>query len=180
MLGDLIMRNKKNIIIISSIILIVVLVFTLVYSRLSDSSESSESNNKPVQTNEVSASNNQLPANPDQSLIDPSQENDISSESQKTNDYYVLYINNTDGSTASFVPPSLNPNFKEGESYNVSISIDDDGNIINNDKIIVVNDYILSDENKDYIHQILPDEKQSSSAIEEIQKQIDEVKENSK
>lgn len=165
--------KKKKVLTVILIILIAAVVIPLFYVNVFNSSEtinnSSENANQHTEVNEQPAIDNDIVE-------------EIDLENVEENDYYVVYINNTDGSNTSYVPTSLNPGFKETESYNISIVIDDNGNIVNDEKIIVVNEYILSESNKVNIREILSDERRASEAITELQEElsgIQESKENS-
>lgn len=89
------------------------------------------------------------------------------------NKYYHVYIkyNNTG---VSFVPLKLNPDFEENSDYNVSTSIDDDGNIINDGKIIVIDNFVISDENKEMIKNIAG--RNYDDALKEIEDEVNKVK----
>ncbi|MFC0301244.1 hypothetical protein ACFFIS_10510 [Virgibacillus soli] len=96
----------------------------------------------------------------------------------KENKFYIIYIKRKNGSGSSFVPEKLNPDFKNDSEYNVSISFDDDGNIINDDKIIQIDNFVISSQNKEKIREIAG-ERNYVAALKEIEERIQEIKESS-
>ncbi|MDY0407494.1 hypothetical protein [Paracerasibacillus soli] len=76
------------------------------------------------------------------------------------------------------MPEKLNPDFKNDSEYNVSISFDDDGNIINDDKIIQIDNFVISSQNKEKIREIAG-ERNYVAALKEIEERIQEIKESS-
>lgn len=94
------------------------------------------------------------------------------------NKYYSIYVrkNKDNDNASSFVPLTLNPGFKNDQDYNISTSIDDNGNIINDEKTIVVDNFQISKENKAKIKQIVGESKYDE-AIKEIQERMLEIKE---
>lgn len=97
----------------------------------------------------------------------------------KENKYYVIYIKQNNGTGSSFVPEKLNPSFKSDSDFNVSISIDDNGNIINDDKIIVIDNFLISTENKETIKNIAGTTNYDQ-ALKEIEERVLETKKNNK
>ena len=95
----------------------------------------------------------------------------------KENEYYVIYIKLNNGAGSSFVPLMLNPGLKNDSNFNVNISFDDDGNIINDDKIIVIDNFVISQENKEMIKEIAGI-KNYDEALKEIEERIDDTKKN--
>lgn len=93
------------------------------------------------------------------------------------NKYYAIYItdeNNKMGT--SFVPKKLNPSFSGGSSYQVRITTDDNGNIINdNGKIIHIKNFVISEENKQKIREIAGEE-DYDEALKEIEERVLEAK----
>ncbi|MBD7913463.1 MULTISPECIES: hypothetical protein [Clostridium] len=107
------------------------------------------------------------------------QENNTNADSVpvKENKYYVVYIKQNDGTGSSFVPLKLNPGFKNDSDFHVSISFDDNGKIINDDKIIIVDNFVVSDENKEMIKK-LAGINNYNEALKEIEDRVNETKEN--
>ncbi|MCM3587022.1 hypothetical protein M3182_14890 [Mesobacillus maritimus] len=97
--------------------------------------------------------------------------------SPKENKYYIIYIEHGNGSGSSFVPLKLNPGFTNGTDFNVSISFDDNGNIINGEKIIVVRDFLISNENKEMIRKVAGKD-DYEEALKEIEDRVEETKKN--
>ncbi|KYC98270.1 hypothetical protein MXL46_17005 [Heyndrickxia sporothermodurans] len=95
----------------------------------------------------------------------------LNSDTVHKNKYYIVYIKQDDGKASSFVPKKLNPSFKEDADYNVSISIDDNGNILNDGKIIVVDNFVISKENKKTIKKIAGEENYKG-ALKEIEERV--------
>ncbi|MHC1685353.1 MAG: hypothetical protein AB6733_20840 [Clostridiaceae bacterium] len=102
------------------------------------------------------------------------EENDIKSFPVQENKYYSVHIKYNDNDASEFVPLKLNPGLKDGDSYNVSTVIDDNGNIIG-DKIIVVDNFVISDENKEMIKKVAGND--YDEALKEIEDRVNETKE---
>jgi hypothetical protein len=92
------------------------------------------------------------------------------------NKYYVVYIELDDGTASSFVPLKLNPGFSNDKDYHVSISIDDNGNVDKSEKIIVIENFLISNKNKETIKRIAG-EKTYKEALKEIENRVAETKE---
>lgn len=92
----------------------------------------------------------------------------------RENKYYYVYFKGNSGSSTSFIPLNLNPEYKIGSEYNISISTDDDGNVVDDGKIIVIENYIISEENKEKIKNIAG--RNYDAAIKEIEEKINDVK----
>lgn len=101
----------------------------------------------------------------------------ISSIPVEENEYYVVYVNQNNGSSSSFVPLKLNPGFKNDSDFNVSISFDDNGNIINDNKIMVIDNFVISKENKEMIKKIAGI-KDYNEALKEIEDRVNDTKRN--
>ena len=95
------------------------------------------------------------------------------------NKYYCVYLRYNEGEATTFLPLTLNKGYKIGDEYNMSINIDDDGNIEDDSMLIVIDDFIISKENEKKIKEIAGKEKYDE-AINEIQTKINETKENLK
>lgn len=93
----------------------------------------------------------------------------------KENEYYIVYIQQNNGTGSSFIPLTLNPGFKEESNYGVSISFDDNGNIINDNKIIIIDNFLISNENKKMIKKIAGKDKYEE-ALKEIEERLIETK----
>lgn len=91
------------------------------------------------------------------------------------NKYYVIYIRQDNGAGSSFVPETLNPDFSNSSDFNVRISFDDDGNIINDGKIIEIDHFEISDENKETIKKI-SGQSNYDEALKEIEERVLEAK----
>lgn len=100
----------------------------------------------------------------------------VSSTPIKQNKHYIVYVEyNNGGSASSFVPLSLNPELKDNYVFDVSISVDDNGNIINDDKIIVIDNFVISDENKKMIKNIAGTNNYDE-ALKEIEEWVNSTK----
>ncbi len=97
------------------------------------------------------------------------------SKEEKQNQYYVIYIKYGNGSGSSFVPLSLNPGLKNDSDYHVSISFDDNGDIINSDKIIVIDEFLISNDNKEMIKKIAGKDNYKE-ALKEIEDRVIDTK----
>jgi hypothetical protein len=73
------------------------------------------------------------------------------------------------------VPETLNPDFSNSSDFNVRISFDDDGNIINDGKIIEIDHFEISDENKETIKKI-SGQSNYDEALKEIEERVLEAK----
>ncbi|MBY0600456.1 hypothetical protein [Bacillus bingmayongensis] len=93
----------------------------------------------------------------------------------KENQYYIVYIQQNNGTGSSFIPLTLNPGFEEGSNYGVSISFDDNGNINNDNKIIIIDNFLISNENKEMIKKIAGKDKYKE-ALKEIEERVIEAK----
>lgn len=100
-----------------------------------------------------------------------------SSLTVKENEYYVVYVKGNNGSGSSFVPLKLNPGFKNDSNFNESISFDDNGKIINDNKIIVIDNFVISKENKETIKKIAG-LKDYNEALKEIEDRVNDAKQN--
>lgn len=96
-------------------------------------------------------------------------------KSKEKNKYYSVLVNGLDGSASSFIPTTINLDLKHDSEYTISTSIDDSGNILDNDKVIVVNNCTLSNENKNFIKSIAGDKYEE--ALKEIEEGIKSSKE---
>lgn len=94
--------------------------------------------------------------------------------SKKENEYYIVYVKLKNGAS-SFIPEKLNPGFKNDSNYNVSISISDNGSIINDEHIIQIDNFTISSENKKKIKKIAGEENYDA-ALREIQNGILQIK----
>jgi hypothetical protein len=92
----------------------------------------------------------------------------------KENKYYVVYVKLKNGGS-SFVPEELNPNYKNDSDYHVTISFDDNGNIIDKKKVIEIDNFSISSENKEQIKKIAGVEKYDE-ALKEIQERVLQIK----
>ncbi|MFT8312870.1 MAG: hypothetical protein ABF633_01295 [Clostridium sp.] len=100
-----------------------------------------------------------------------------SSITVKENEYYVVYVKGNNGSGSSFVPLKLNPDFKNDSNFNESISFDDNGKIINDNKIIVIDNFVISKENKETIKKIAG-LNGYNEALKEIEERVNDTKQN--
>ncbi|NLK95997.1 MAG: hypothetical protein GX275_12560 [Clostridiales bacterium] len=92
----------------------------------------------------------------------------------RDNKYYHVYFKGNSEAATGFIPLTLNPEYKIGSEYNISISTDDDGNVVDDGKIIVIENYIISDENKEKIKNIAGTN--YDAATKEIEDKINDVK----
>ncbi len=97
----------------------------------------------------------------------------------KENKYYIIYIEGENGWASSFVPLTLNPGFKYDSDHHITISLDDNGKIINGNKIIVIDHYMISNSNKEMIKKIAGTE-DYDKAIKEIEDRIIEFQKRAK
>ncbi|MBY0600446.1 hypothetical protein [Bacillus bingmayongensis] len=114
-------------------------------------------------------------------------ENKITSDVQKeipetynkninTNKHYFVYLRRENGnSDTSFIPEKLNPGFDKTESTNISVSFDDYGIPMKDEKMILIYNNKISESNKKKIKQIVG-EQNYDEALKEIQERIDETK----
>ncbi|MEB4596204.1 hypothetical protein [Bacillus amyloliquefaciens] len=93
----------------------------------------------------------------------------------KENKYYIIYIKQADGTGASFVPEKLNPGFSNDSDFDVNISFDDNGDVINDGKIIEVNNFLISNSNKKRIKEIVG-AKNYNAALKEVEGRVLETK----
>ncbi|GKX66631.1 hypothetical protein [Inconstantimicrobium mannanitabidum] len=92
------------------------------------------------------------------------------------NKYYVVEIVYNNGSRDStFIPLKLNPDYKWDSDLHVSTSRDDNGNLINGDKIIEIKDFVISDKNKEKIKSIAG-AKKYEEALKEIEDTVEDRK----
>lgn len=91
----------------------------------------------------------------------------------KENKYYVVYVKQKNGGS-SFVPEELNPDFKNDSDYHVTISFDDNGNIIDKKKVIEVDNFSISSQNKEMIRKIAGEN--YDAALKEIKDRVLEIK----
>lgn len=122
-------------------------------------------NNKEEANNTIKERNSQ----PDNTVI-------TSPYTVKENNYYIVYVKRENGAASSFVPLKLNPGFKNDSDYHVTISLDDNGKIINGDKIIEIDNFIISKSNKEMIKKIAGTEKYKE-ALKEIEERLIEIQE---
>lgn len=108
-------------------------------------------------------------------VIKSEDKEDIEINNVEENKYYIIYVRNGDNSS-SFIPLTLNKDYKLGDEYSINISTDDNGNIINDDKIIAIDDFVISEETKEKIKSIAGEDKYDE-AIKEIQTNVDGAKE---
>jgi hypothetical protein len=116
--------------------------------------------------------------NTSKKIIHSQQEKTIiaSSNTVKENKYYIVYIKRDNGAGSSFVPLKLNPGFRNDSDFHVNISFDDYGKIINGDKIIVIDHYKISKDNKKMIKKITGKE-HYEEALKEIEDRVQNTKE---
>lgn len=93
------------------------------------------------------------------------------------NKYYVVYIKQKNGGS-SFVPEKLNPDFRNDADYHINLLFDDNGKIINSQKIIEIDNFMISSQNKKEIKKIAG-AKNYDAALEEIQARVMEIKKSS-
>ena len=149
------MFNKKLVFIFLSIIMVMSVGIYLYYFSLNNNED------KTMETGTVSPLEKNLAPDP----------SDV-----KVNEYFIVYIKQDNGSGSSFIPPTLNPGFTDDMDHHVSISIDDNGNIINNGgKIIEIDNFKISKDNKTMIKKIAGIEKYSD-ALKEIEDRVAQAK----
>lgn len=149
------MLQKKTIILISSLVIISLLGLSI-FLFFSDKKEQRINEKiKPAVTEKTSESTN---------------------GTSSQNKYYYVYLKQRDSnSDTSFIPEKLNPGYDMTESHNTTIEYNADGSIIEDDKIIVVYNYIISEKNRKKIKEIAGEQKYAE-ALKEIQERIDEAK----
>ncbi|MDA1629924.1 hypothetical protein PDK42_19705 [Bacillus cereus group sp. TH172LC] len=149
--------NKKKLII--SCIIVIILLSLGVYLFLNNKNEVNDKN--------MNQSTSQFPikgidGNSNEMLV-------------KENQYYIVYIQKNNGTGSSFIPLTLNPGFEEGSDYGVSISFDDNGKIINDNKIIIIDNFLISNKNKEMIKKVAGKDKYKE-ALKEIEERVIEAK----
>lgn len=106
-------------------------------------------------------------------------ENKITETNNKninTNKHYFVYLRQENGnSDTSFIPEKLNPGFDKTESTNISVSFDDNGIPVKDEKMILIYNNKISESNKEKIKKIVG-EQNYAEALKEIQERIDETK----
>jgi len=104
-------------------------------------------------------------------------EDKYSEYSEYNNKYYSVYIRQNNGTGSSFFPQTLNPGInKDPSGYHVSLSFDDNGNIIKGEKVIVIDNFVISKDNEKMIKKIAG--KNYKAALQEIKEQLIDTKEN--
>lgn len=169
--------NKK---IIVSFLTIVLFLSLGVYSYyfFSNKAEDNSDVNKEEALQEEETLNTGLDTDkPSDSEPQSKNESMIGPYTVKKNKYYIVYIKQNNGSGSSFIPLKLNPKFRNEEDYHVSISFDDDGNITNPDKIIVIDNFLISKKNKETIKAIAGTGKYNE-ALKEIEERVNDTKKN--
>lgn len=97
-------------------------------------------------------------------------------ENESQNKYYFVYLKQDNGvPDTTFIPEKLNPGFDKTASFNTHIEFDDHGNIIQDEKMIVIYNNKLSENNKKKIENIAG-KQNYAEALKEIQQRIDETK----
>lgn len=97
-------------------------------------------------------------------------------ENESQNKYYFVYLKQDNGvPDTTFIPEKLNPGFDKTASFNTHIEFDDYGNIIQDEKMIVIYNNKLSENNKKKIENIAG-KQNYAEALKEIQQRIDETK----
>lgn len=115
--------------------------------------------------------------NKNEENYNPKKDQNLSMVTVNENQYYIVYINANNGTGSSFVPLTLNPGLENDSNLNVSISFDDDGNIINNKKIIVIDNFFISEKNKEMIKEIAGIDNYND-ALKEIEARVNDTKKN--
>ncbi|MGG2028691.1 hypothetical protein AB1282_23585 [Gottfriedia sp. S16(2024)] len=124
--------------------------------------------------NYISLNNKEEASEPINNLVTQPNSTGNTSPFPDKNNYYIIYVKQENGVASSFVPLNLNPGFKNDSDYHVSISIDDNGNIINRDKVIEIDNFIVSKSNKKIIKKIAGKEKYNE-ALKEIENRLAEI-----
>lgn len=102
--------------------------------------------------------------------------NEVKSEVESQNKYYFVYLKQDNGvPDTTFIPEKLNPGFDKTASFNTHIEFDDYGNIIEDEKMIVIYNNKLSENNRKKIKNIAG-KQNYAEALKEIQQKIDETK----
>ncbi|MBJ7937503.1 hypothetical protein [Bacillus cereus] len=101
---------------------------------------------------------------------------EVKNERESQNKYYFVYLKQDNGvPDTTFIPEKLNPGFDKTDSFNTHIEFDDYGNIIQDEKMIVIYNNKLSEKNKKKIENIAG-KQNYAEALKEIQQRIDETK----
>ncbi|MDA2136758.1 hypothetical protein PDN64_01210 [Bacillus cereus group sp. Bc256] len=113
----------------------------------------------------------------EQSLSGTNEEKiEVKNERESQNKYYFVYLKQDNGvPDTTFIPEKLNPGFDKTASFNTHIEFDDYGNIIQDEKMIVIYNNKLSANNKKKIKNIAG-KQNYAEALKEIQQRIDETK----
>lgn len=102
--------------------------------------------------------------------------NEVKSAVESQNKYYFVYLKQDNGvPDTTFIPEKLNPGFDKTASFNTHIEFDDYGNIIEDEKMIVIYNNKLSENNIKKIKNIAG-KQNYAEALKEIQQKIDETK----
>ncbi|HFK1716904.1 hypothetical protein AT268_02520 [Bacillus cereus] len=102
--------------------------------------------------------------------------NEVKSVVESQNKYYFVYLKQDNGvPDTTFIPEKLNPGFDKTASFNTHIEFDDYGNIIEDEKMIVIYNNKLSENNRKKIKNIAG-KQNYAEALKEIQQKIDETK----
>ncbi|ARJ25773.1 hypothetical protein B7492_32575 (plasmid) [Bacillus mycoides] len=101
---------------------------------------------------------------------------EVKNERESQNKHYFVYLKQDKGvPDTTFIPEKLNPGFDITASSNTHIEFDDYGNIIQDEKMIVIYNNKLSEKNKKKIKEIAG-KQNYAEALKEIQQRIDETK----
>lgn len=101
---------------------------------------------------------------------------EVKSVVESQNKYYFVYLQQDNGvPDTTFIPEKLNPGFDKTASFNTHIEFDDYGNIIEDEKMIVIYNNKLSENNRKKIKNIAG-KQNYAEALKEIQQKIDETK----
>lgn len=101
---------------------------------------------------------------------------EVKSVVESQNKYYFVYLKQDSGvPDTTFIPEKLNPGFDKTASFNTHIEFDDYGNIIEDEKMIVIYNNKLSENNRKKIKNIAG-KQNYAEALKEIQQKIDETK----
>lgn len=97
---------------------------------------------------------------------------------REKNQYYFVYLKQDNGDPdTSIIPEKLNPGYKSNTSkINIHVSFNNDGTVVEDEKMILISNYKISDSNKEKIKKIAG-EKNYAEALKEIQEKIKETEE---
>lgn len=96
-------------------------------------------------------------------------------KTKKPNQYYYVFLQQDKFSTA-FIPQKLNKGYKPNSDVHITNFFNSDGTVIEDEKMILINDYLITDSVKKKIKEIVG-EKNYVEALREIEDRVNTLKE---